>query len=103
MPTTPRTIGTPTYLALGAAAAIVGLIPWIITGMRLPLQNLWATDTRPADMPLALLPFSQYYRRSSLRWSSLARRSPALSGGRRPRGIPGPGCGRSSAAWRSCR
>lgn len=29
--------------------------------MRLPLQNLWAADTLPADMPIALLPFSQYY------------------------------------------
>jgi len=43
---------------LGALAAAVGLIPWLITGMRLPLQNLWATQT--LDMPIALLPFSQY-------------------------------------------
>jgi len=61
MPTTKRTIGTPAYFALGAASAIAGLLPWAITGMRLPLQNLWAADTLPADMPLALLPFSQYY------------------------------------------
>ncbi|CAN5161167.1 hypothetical protein BH11ACT4_BH11ACT4_24650 [soil metagenome] len=56
-----RTIASPAYLALGIGSAIVGLLPWIITGMRLPLQNLWATETRPADMPIALLPFSQYY------------------------------------------
>ncbi|MEQ6897669.1 hypothetical protein [Microbacterium sp. KR10-403] len=43
---------------LGALAAVFGLIPWLITGMRLPLQNLWATST--LDMPIALLPFSQY-------------------------------------------
>lgn len=44
----------------GAGAGVVGLMPWIITGMRLPLQNLWAAEV-PADrMPLALLPFSQY-------------------------------------------
>lgn len=28
--------------------------------MRLPLQNLWAAETLPEDMPIALLPFSQY-------------------------------------------
>ena len=43
----------------GAASAIVGLLPWLITGARLPLQNLWATDS--LDMPFALLPFSQYF------------------------------------------
>lgn len=48
-------------LAVGIGSAIVGLLPWIITGMRLPLQNLWATPTvDPSDMPIALLPFSQY-------------------------------------------
>jgi hypothetical protein len=47
-------------LAIGAAAAVVGLLPWIITGMRLPLQNLWAVDALPGAMPIALLPFSQY-------------------------------------------
>lgn len=48
-------------VAVGAGAAVAGLLPWIITGMRLPLQNLWATPTTdPSDMPIALLPFSQY-------------------------------------------
>lgn len=56
-----RLIGTPVYVAIGAGSAVVGLLPWIITGMRLPLQNLWAFDTLPGDMPFALLPFSQYY------------------------------------------
>lgn len=45
---------------LGVAAAVAGLLPWLVTGMRLPLQNLWATDTMPDDMPVVLLPFSQY-------------------------------------------
>jgi hypothetical protein len=45
---------------LGVAAAIVGLLPWLVTGMRLPLQNLWATETLPDRMPIVLLPFSQY-------------------------------------------
>lgn len=34
--------------------------PWLVTGMRLPLQNLWAVETLPDDMPRVLLPFSQY-------------------------------------------
>ncbi len=45
---------------IGAAAAIVGLLPWLATGMRLPLQNLWDAATPPESMPIALLPFSQY-------------------------------------------
>jgi len=45
----------------GAAAAIAGLLPWLATGMRLPLQNLWDAPTLPDAMPLALLPFSQYF------------------------------------------
>ena len=45
---------------IGVVAAAVALLPWMVTGMRLPLQNLWAEPTLPADMPVALLPFSQY-------------------------------------------
>ena len=45
---------------IGVAAALIGLLPWLITGMRLPLQNLWATATPPEAMPIALLPLSQY-------------------------------------------
>lgn len=47
-------------LLVGVAAAVLGLLPWIVSGMRLPLQNLWAADTLPARMPLAFLPLSQY-------------------------------------------
>lgn len=46
--------------AIGVAAAVVGLLPWLTTNMRLPVQNLWALPTRPEDMPLVLLPFNQY-------------------------------------------
>ncbi|MCU1439600.1 MAG: hypothetical protein JWP85_597 [Rhodoglobus sp.] len=49
------------FLLLGAGSAIIGFLPWAITGMRLPLQNLWAVETSSADMPITLLPFSQYY------------------------------------------
>lgn len=55
-----RPIGVWSWFGIGVAAAVVGLLPWIITGMRLPLQNLWGSDTLPADMPFVLLPFSQY-------------------------------------------
>ncbi|WP_022888634.1 hypothetical protein [Agromyces italicus] len=48
------------FILIGVAAAAIGLLPWLITGMRLPLQNLWASETMPDDMPLVLLPFSQY-------------------------------------------
>jgi hypothetical protein len=47
-------------LLVGMGSAVFGLLPWLITGLRLPLQNLWAADTLPEDMPLVLLPFSQY-------------------------------------------
>lgn len=45
---------------LGVGAAVAGLLPWLAGGIRLPLQNLWATETMPDDLPLVLLPFSQY-------------------------------------------
>lgn|GEM_PF-473563 len=48
-------------LLIGAAAATIGLLPWLVGGMRLPLQNLWATDALPDEYPLVLLPFNQYF------------------------------------------
>lgn len=45
---------------VGAGGALLGLAPWLLTGMRLPLQNLWASPVDPERMPIALLPFSQY-------------------------------------------
>jgi hypothetical protein len=39
---------------------VVGALPWVVRGLRLPLQNLWGTDQRPEEMPLVALPFSQY-------------------------------------------
>ena len=53
-------------LAIGIVAALVGLVPGLIGGGRLPLQNLWAAQTLPEDMPFALLPVSQYYATSLL-------------------------------------
>ncbi|MBO0981211.1 hypothetical protein [Microbacterium sp. SD291] len=58
-PTTPR----PSLLsfAIGALGGIAGLLPWLVGGGRLPLQNLWATQTMPRDMPFSPLPISQYF------------------------------------------
>jgi iron complex transport system permease protein len=37
------------------------MLPWLVHGARLTLQNLWATPTvNPANMPIVFLPFSQY-------------------------------------------
>lgn len=47
------------FFAIGLGSGLLGLLPWLITGARLPLQNLGrGTST---DMPFALLPFNQYY------------------------------------------
>ncbi|MFC8040689.1 hypothetical protein ACFUOZ_15160 [Paenarthrobacter sp. NPDC057355] len=47
-------------LLIGTLAGALGLLPWWITGAKLPLQNLWASPVMPEQMPLALLPLSQY-------------------------------------------
>ncbi|GAA4764929.1 hypothetical protein [Microbacterium gilvum] len=47
-------------MAAGAIGAVAGLAPWLATGARLPLQNLWASTVLPDAMPFALLPVSQY-------------------------------------------
>ncbi|MEU1972120.1 hypothetical protein ABZ477_10715 [Microbacterium sp. NPDC019599] len=49
-----------TWFLIGAAGAVAGLLPWLVTGARLPLQNL-AADQSTTDTPIALLPFSQYF------------------------------------------
>ena len=45
---------------LGILAGLLGLAPWLITGAQLPLQNSWATEVLPEQMPVSLLPLSQY-------------------------------------------
>lgn len=49
-----------TAVLIGVLAGLLGLGPWLVTGGRLLLQNLWATDVLPAEMPVSLLPLSQY-------------------------------------------
>ena len=46
---------------LGVLGGLLGLAPWLATGAQLPLQNLWEREVLPRDMPLALLPLSQYH------------------------------------------
>lgn len=57
-PPSARGLTAVAWLLVGALVAVVGLLPWIVTGMRLPLQNRWAAETLPGDMPVALLPFN---------------------------------------------
>ena len=45
-------------LPVGLGGAIVGLLPWLVSGARLPPQVLWVQTLRAEDMPFALLPFS---------------------------------------------
>ena len=52
----PGPMGPWAWFGIGAAAATLGLLPWLITGARLPLQNLWGTSTVPEEMPIGLLP-----------------------------------------------
>lgn len=59
-PAEPRVLPWALCFLIGVAAAGLGLLPWLVTGLRLPLQNLWATESTPEQMPLVLLPFSQY-------------------------------------------
>ncbi|MBF0672553.1 MAG: hypothetical protein IR160_08205 [Salinibacterium sp.] len=47
-------------LAVGVLAGLLGILPSLLDGGRLPLQNLWVQRTMPDDMPFALLPVSQY-------------------------------------------
>ncbi|MFW2513760.1 hypothetical protein ACNI3K_08270 [Demequina sp. SO4-13] len=57
----PNRLPAPLAVLVGVVSAVIGLLPWLISGMRLPLQFIWATDARPEDMPFALLPLSGTY------------------------------------------
>ena len=49
-------LGPWTWSGIGAATATPGLLPWLVTGARLPLQNLWGASTVPEEIPIGLLP-----------------------------------------------
>lgn len=55
-----RALSPWTWWGVGVAAAAAGMLPWWVHGARLPLQNLWDSPTAPEQMPVVLLPFSQY-------------------------------------------
>lgn len=55
----PRPLHPGVWFAIGMGAGVLGLLPWLITGARLPLQNL-AADPSDLAMPFVLLPLSQY-------------------------------------------
>ena len=45
---------------IGFLGGLLGLGPWLMTGARLPLQNLWGAEVMPEQMPVSLLPLNQY-------------------------------------------
>lgn len=49
------------YVLAGVAAVIAALVPWIRTGMAIPLQDLWSRPSAPAEAPSMFLPLNQYY------------------------------------------
>jgi hypothetical protein len=55
-----RSMSPGTSVLMGILAGLLGLAPWLVTGAQLPLQNLWAKEVLPAQMPISLLPLSQY-------------------------------------------
>lgn len=56
----PEPLAPTLAVIVGVVASFIGLMPWLVTGTRLPVQNLWAVPTVPDEMPLVLLPYSQY-------------------------------------------
>ena len=47
-------------IPIGIASAFIGLLPWLITGMRLPVQPYWEGPATAETMPIVPLPFSYY-------------------------------------------
>ena len=46
--------------AIGIGGGVLGILPWVVGGGALPLQNLWTAAMLPEAMPFVLLPLSQY-------------------------------------------
>lgn len=49
------------YPLAGMGAVVIGLLPWLLTGMRLPWEHLWAAAGMPPESPVMLIPLNQYY------------------------------------------
>ncbi|WP_141651254.1 hypothetical protein [Microbacterium sp. 3J1] len=58
-PTTPPARLLP--FLVGVGGGLLGILPWLVGGARLPLQNLWTVATMPDAMPIVLLPVNQYF------------------------------------------
>ncbi len=57
----PRTLAVISGLVIGLLGVAISLLPHLLSGARMPLQNLWIRTTAPENMPFSLLPLSQYY------------------------------------------
>lgn len=55
-----RRTGTAWFVLLGAAGGAAGLLPWLLTGPFLPLQNLGEGQDPAKVGPFVMLPYSQY-------------------------------------------
>lgn len=55
-----RRTGAAWFALLGAAGGVAGLLPWLLTGPFLPLQNLGEWQDAAKDGPFVMLPYSQY-------------------------------------------
>ncbi|WP_166874364.1 hypothetical protein [Salinibacterium sp. ZJ450] len=46
--------------AIGVVAALIGMLPWLVTGMRFPLEKLLGTSPNAEATPAVVQMFSQY-------------------------------------------
>ena len=53
-------------VATGAVGALVGLLPWLVTDMELPLMGIARIYSAPEQSSVALMPLSHYYLMTSV-------------------------------------
>ncbi|GAA2560335.1 hypothetical protein HD598_001402 [Neomicrococcus aestuarii] len=58
--TSSRGLAIFTGLVLGQIGTTIALLPHLLSGGLMLLQNLWIRETLPEDMPFSMLPLSQY-------------------------------------------
>jgi hypothetical protein len=47
------------WLLFGIVCGGIGLLPWLLTGMSLPVKNVWVSDAGASEVSPVLLPLSQ--------------------------------------------